>query len=239
MGSSPRKRKGHRMAGRRSTKGGDPDLIAQAAAELEDAPAMRRGGDMDSGPGADDRYGGGGHGYVTARLPDDCPVQPLGHYRKTNWVLDHAGQLVELSPKCDKGELMQIFGHRMDWLVDVFPSFGQPQGNKPPPCTGFNQKRVQEAFINACSTAGIFDPSGRVRGRGAHIGKDGELYLHCGDAVYIGGERTLQGKVKPVRLFKTGKIGALVFPTQPAIEPPAQEQASAKVGGALLDILRT
>ncbi len=213
------------------------DLIA--GAEPQDAPDMRRGGDARRHDEAGVEPGG--HGYVIATLPDECPVTPLGHKGQINFFLDYRGQLIPLGTDFRKGEVMQLFGNRMGWLIDVFPQYGKPQGAGPAPCVGFDQKRVQEALIMKCAERGIFDPTGRVRGRGAHRGPGGELYLHCGNAVFVAGERTADGtpRKQKVRELSTGLQQGLVFPTEPAIDKPDLTAAPVEVGQELLELFRS
>ncbi len=196
------------------------------------------GGDSEGRP-RDDGPESGGHGYVIATLPDDCPVTPLGVHGANNHLLDYRGQLITLGSEFRKGEVMQLFGERMGWLVDVFPQYGKPQGNLPAPCVGFDQKRVQEALIMACSKRGIFNPAGRVRGRGAHKGTHGELYLHCGDRVVVAGEWTVGGKTKPVRAASTGLVAGLVFPSDEALPAPDPMAAGVQIGATILSLIRS
>lgn len=213
----------------------DPKAVIAAAADApQAAPDMRR-------PKATNAAKSGGH-WDVKELPADSPVVPLGHLAGTNYVLDHAGQLRPLSADCRKGEVMMLFGPvGIPWLShpDNYPQYAAPKGNEPPYIKGFDQTKVQEALIIACGKKGLFDPSGKVRGRGAHAGADGELILHCGDQVWIAGGRHLNGRPKPVETgLPTGPIGDYVYPAAPKIKPPAIEAAPVEVGVDILNLIR-
>lgn len=208
-------------------------VIAAAADSPQPAPDLRR-------PKATDAAKAGAHWDVKA-LPEDCPVVPLGHLAGTNYVLDHAGQLRPLSADCRKGEVMMLFGTAVAWLShpDNYPQYAAPKGNEPPYIKGFDQTKVQEALIIACAKRGLFDASGRVRGRGAHAGADGELILHCGDQVQIYGRRNIGNrKPKAMEQVTTGLIGEHVYPAAPKIKPPAAEPAPVELGQDVLTLVR-
>ncbi|ODU29003.1 hypothetical protein [Sphingopyxis sp. SCN 67-31] len=205
-------------------------MIAAAAESPEPAPDMRR-------PKATDAAKAGAYLDVKP-LPDDCPVVPLGHLAGMNYVLDHAGQLRPLTADCRKGEIMMLFGHPgIPWLVQEYPHW--VEGKDEPYVKGFNQTHIQEALIMACSRKGLFNPAGRERGRGAHPGSGGELVLHCGDSVWIAGERTLGSrKVKPMTRHATGLFGRFVYPSYETIDPPAQTAAPREMGEDILALVR-
>jgi hypothetical protein len=73
-----------------------------------------------------------------------------------------------------------------------------------------------DVLQRACAFAGIFDPQGRVFGRGAHRGKNGELILHCGDAVFVAGEER--------EYRQPGMIDGMVYPTAPKIPRPDPDE---------------
>lgn len=206
-------------------------MIAAAAESPQPAPDLRR-------PKAS-AIAKSGAAYDVKPLPPGGPVVPLGHMAGVNYVLDHAGQLRPLSSDCRKGDLMQLYGHMMPWLIEHFPQWTEPKKDEPPYVKGFNQTHAQEALIDACSRKGLFNPAGRERGRGAHPGSDGELVLHCGDQVLIAGERNLGNrKVKPMSRHKTGLFGRFVYPAFEGIDPPAQEAAPHQMAEDVLTLIR-
>lgn len=183
--------------------------------------------------------------YDVIQIPEGCPVQVLGHLKKTIYFLDFCGQLIEMTSKFEKGEIMLLFGGRgMAWLEKHFTQFKNIGGNsdKNPPNIvpdGFNQRQVQEAFIGAATMRGIFDPTGKVRGRGAHRGPNGEIILHCGDAVLIGGRKGTRGRPLKPAWHETGLIGDLVFPTAPKLARPDDTPAPKEVGQSILKLIET
>jgi hypothetical protein len=210
--------------------------IASAAAGAQEAPDMTGGHDPDE-------RGDLGDAFDVKPVPPDCPVQPLGFLAQKFYFLDFAGQLIALGSEFRKGELMALFGTRMGFLDGFWPQWKKIETKKGAPPEfekdGFSQKDAQQGLIMACSKRGLFDPTGKVRGRGAHKGDHGELVLHCGDAVLVGGRKGVKGRVKDAASFKPGLVGAYVYPTLPALPRPADEAASKDVAGLILAALET
>jgi energy-coupling factor transporter ATP-binding protein EcfA2 len=209
--------------------------IAAAAANPQPAPDMTVG----------NAYGPA-NAYDVQDVPEDCPVQPLGLLGQKFYFLDFAGQLIQLGSEFRKGELMALFGTRMRWLEDFFPQWkrapnnavdddGRPVFFK----DGFSQKVAQQSLIMACSKRGLFDPKGRVRGRGAHKGDNGELVMHCGNVVLVGGRKGVKNRDKGSGEYRTGLVGGYVYPTLTALPRPADEPATAAVGRQVLSLLVT
>lgn len=183
----------------------------------------------------------GGDGFDSVILPPDCPVTPLGHLKKSTFFLDFAGQLIELGSEFRKGEIMLLFGHRMGWL-EAQKNLAQwvNKGTKNNPKLekdGFNQTKVQKALIHACTTKGLFDPTGKVRGRGSHSPSPGQVVLHCGDRVLIGGRKGARGEARPPAWSAPGLIGENIYPTAPTLPHPADRPAKASDGRGLLSLL--
>jgi hypothetical protein len=199
--------------------------IAAAAAGAEQAP------DLTGGNAPEER---GGDAYDVADLGPECPIEPLGFLKQKFFFLDFAGQLIELGSEFRKGELMALFGTRMAWLEDQWPQWkkvaekgadGKPVMEK----DGFSQKLAQQGLIMACSKRRLFDPKSKVRGRGAHRGDDGELVMHCGDAVLVGGRKGVRDRRKGSGAFRPGLVGGYVYPTLPALPRPAETSAAIDV----------
>jgi hypothetical protein len=104
---------------------------------------------------------------------------------------------------------------------------------------GFSQKLAQQGLIMGCSKRGLFDPKGKVRGRGAHRGDGGEIIFHCGDVVLVGGRKGVKGRDKGSASHKAGLVGGYVYPTLPALPRPADDAASVNVGKQILELLKT
>lgn len=210
--------------------------IASAAANAEEAP------DMTGGDHPDER-GDLGEAFDVKEVPPDCPVQPLGLLGQKFYFLDFAGQLIALGSEFRKGELMALFGTRMGFLDGFWPQWKKIETKKgvPPQFEkdGFSQKDAQQGLIMACSKRGLFDPTGKVRGRGAHKGDHGELVMHCGDAVLVGGRKGVRGRRMDAAQWKPGLVGNYVYPRLPALPRPADEAADVNVAQLILAALET
>lgn len=207
--------------------------IAAAAAAPQDAPDLR----PPTGAEAD------GAELDIAELGPDCPVQALGFLGQKNFFLDWAGQLIPLGTEFRKGEVMQLFGTRLRWLEakwpQVRPVVDKKTGEETFKVFGFDQKKAQEGLIMSCAKRGLFDPKGKVRGRGAHLGEEGELVLHCGDRIIVGGKRGVRGRLLKTASFRPGLVGAYVYPTAPALAPPAEAPAPDHVAAQVLHFLES
>lgn len=217
--------------------------IAQAAASPQDAPDMLPGLEPDS---ADPRKSI----EDFSPLPPDCPVQALGKYGKLYYFMDDIGQLVEVSSQFTKGDVYSLFGNDPSRAEQIFPQYGPPvkdlngdavtddRGKPLFSIKGLDQTKAQKGLIRACSWAGIFDPNTRVRGRGAHLGRDGEIILHCGGELLVGPTIGLRGQRKASRYVSTGLIDGSVYPAGPKLPKPATEASSIGEATETLLLLR-
>jgi hypothetical protein len=186
-----------------------------------------------------------GDAYDVEDLGQDCPVQPLGFLLQKQYFLDWAGQLIELDTRFQKGELMALFGTQIGWLDNKWPKW------KPKPGTGkkgeppewifddFDQADAQRALLGACAKAGLFNPRGKVRGRGAHRGDHGELILHCGDEVVVAG--AISGLRRPTapKGHKPGLVTGYVYPRAEKLPVPGKRALMAAHAVELLETLDT
>lgn len=122
-------------------------------------------------------------------LPAGCPVKPLGKSGQICHYLDEGGQHVELGPR-DHGKMhiISLFGRRAGLVHEYWPRYGnvdKETGERK--VTGWMPEKAGEILQCACAHAGLFDPQGKVRGRGAWRGPDGELIIHHGDKLYRAG----------------------------------------------------
>jgi hypothetical protein len=183
---------------------------------------------------------GQGELYDESQLPPDCPVTALGLEGQKLWVLDAANQLLPISPDCRKGDTMLLFGGH-GWLDKHFPSF-RPAAKKgdPPIPDGFNQKEIQQALIAACTARGIFNPQGRVFGRGAHRARHNSaaLMLHMGTEVMMAGAADHRGKALPEQVHRAGRIRDAYYPARPPLPPPAREVSTREDAEALMGLFR-
>lgn len=167
-------------------------------------------------------------------LPAGCPVKPLGKSGQLCYYLDEAGQMIALSPR-DHGKLhiQNLFGRRGGLVHDYWPRFGAPdKATGEPKVTGWMPEKAAEILMSAAAHAGMFDPQGKVRGRGAWRDVGGELILHCGDKVYRGGLPSGMGWEDP------DLIDGYVYPTAPAMPRPDPGPCDHSAGSELLNLLR-
>jgi hypothetical protein len=157
-------------------------------------------------------------------LPPGCPVVPLGKLNQICYYLDEQRQLIGLDPqKHAKQHIRSLFGRKSHLCDEYWPRVdnqGQPKGHGQ-----WHPEIAADVLQRACAWAGIFDPQGRVFGRGAHRGDSGELILHCGDVVFIAGEE--QSYQDP------GLVAGNVYPTAPKIPRPHEREQSAAAGEEL------
>ncbi len=160
-------------------------------------------------------------------LPDNFPVQPLGVSGSDCHYLDAVGQYQVLGPReHSRNHLVNLTAPAEKVLYDHWGRHDR-EGQ----VNGIHADRAAEAFMAACKIKGPFDPAERVRGRGAWRGGKGELILHCGDAVYIGG-----------RWLKPGAHEGFVYPgAAPSPRPAEDWQPGGPKGPAekLLGLLKT
>ncbi|MHB9878282.1 hypothetical protein ACSMXM_01255 [Pacificimonas sp. ICDLI1SI03] len=173
-------------------------------------------------------------------LPDRCPVKPLGQLGDIYFYLDAMGQVRAVKDKDHKNKmvLLGLFGSQAKSLPQkLWPrSTRLSDKNDLETLWKHNGMAVEDAgadLMTACSYQGIWSPEDKERGRGAHRGPDGELILHCGDKIYIHGDRP--------QWRDPGMIGDMVYPAAPKgarpHEAPVPERE--QVGAAALTLLKT
>jgi hypothetical protein len=103
-------------------------------------------------------------------MPPGCPVIPLGKLEQVCFYLDELRQLIALDPqKHAKQHIRNLFGRRSDLCDEYWPRVdaqGNPKGHGQ-----WHPEIAADVLQRACAHAGIFDPQGRVFGRGAHRGR--------------------------------------------------------------------
>lgn len=205
-----------------------------------DAPRLAQAGDQTPSGGRDeDDF------LDRPRVPRDCPVKALGVGTdgQSCWYLNVLGQLVLLQPRDHgKNNLNVLFAPRAHLLSKYWPRYSEEKrdraGNvtKASEIVGFKQDDASEALINACGVAGIFDAQGRVRGRGAHKGKNGALIVHYGDKVMVA-RRGVTGQSKPPEWYDTGLHDRYVYPAASPTPRPAPNDDGAIGTGAVEQLL--
>ncbi|MES1996410.1 MAG: hypothetical protein V4522_08125 [Pseudomonadota bacterium] len=223
-----------------------PDNVVSIAAALDapvDAPALAQAGDAAPFGGYDED-----DGLDRPRIPPGCPVKPLGIGTdgQTCFYLNVLGQLVALGPRDHgKNNFNALFAPQTHLLSKYWPRWSEPKVSaktgeiiKPSEIVGFKQDEASEALIGACGMAGIFDPQGRVRGRGAHKGRGGALIVHFGDKVMVG-RRRINGSAADAEWFPTGLIDGYVYPAGEATPRPHHEPVDEQPVEQLLALIGT
>lgn len=204
--------------------------IGAALDAPQDVPELSRPNPRDRDEGPPER----------PMLPRDCPVKPLGVMAQTHFYLDSLGQLIALGPReHGKQHIEALFGVHSAMLREIWPRFSpkvDPETGEAK-VTGWKADDAAEHLKRAAAWEGIFDPQGRVRGRGAHRGEAGELVLHCGDMVLIGGKR-ITGGPGETRWHHPGVIGPFVYPTAPGMPRPHPEAVDDEAAVILLKLLQ-
>lgn len=173
-------------------------------------------------------------------FPRDCPIKPLGEMSGLDgtqrcYYLNVNGEIVGLDAgnKHGKNNMIALFGHKYGFLEAQWPQWSKPVKERDPQTNtwvelvpakivGFDQKLASQALIAECFRLGIFDPTGRMRGRGAHAMAGGGLVLHFGDALATVAARA-NGGWAPMKWHETGLHARMVYPAGMAIPRPWHE----------------
>lgn len=226
--------------------------LADALDNPAPAPELGRPGDV--GPELD-RFD------EAEAFPPGCPIQVLGNQQDVGgnqiiYYLNFNGQLVGLQAgnKHGKLALAALFGPQIGWLEANFGRWSAPPKEYDKEAKkwvevgqskflGVDQAKAAEALVIEATRRGIFDPAGRMRGRGAHrIGGDGGhgngLALHCGDAVLVS-DMKVDGTIRGWRWIEPGLHGRFVYPAAERIPRPWHEPAGEAPGVKLLQLLQS
>lgn len=177
------------------------------------------------------KHGGGNGGGdrsdgappAAPQLPDDCPVLPLGRNGDWYYYLDAANEMRTLKHN-EHGRLpiVSLFGDSLDYLYAKWP-----RHDKDGKLAGIQVDPAAYALMAAAAKAGPWDAMGRVRGRGAWRGPDGELIFHCGDTIWLG----------PDQMATPGLIGDTVYPAGPRAPRPAEDPQKPGEAGPAHEVL--
>lgn len=177
---------------------------------------------------------GGGDGLREAiaknRLPENCPVTPLGTSGGIYFYLDELRQIRELKPKeHEKKNLESLFGRRSDLCEKLWPRYAAKSGpDGEPIINGWKPEEAGRQLMAACADRGIWRAQGRVRGAGAHRGDYGELILHCGDKIFL-----------DLAYREPGLIGDYVYPAAERTPRFSAAPAASADGERLMALLST
>ena len=190
-------------------------------------------------PRVDDRGGDGDDRFTRPPhvMPAGCPVTPVGTEDGIYYFLTALGELRALP--CDKianKHIVGMFAPEAQFLYDAWPrktlkKTKDSEGNEREEwiVTGWRNDDVAMLLMNVAADEGVWSAREKVRGRGAWVGDDGGLILHCGNHVMIGG-----------RWLKPGMHDKLVYPTAPPTPKPsgASTMTAAQVCPVLVGQLR-
>lgn len=227
------------------------NAIQAALDNPQPAPQFAQAGDV--GPELD-RHGDDG----VRPFPPNCPIKVLGNQqdvtgKQTCYYLNWNGQLtgLEAGNRHGKGALAALFGPSFNWLEANFPQWSKPRMEyskdskkweqvEDPRIVGMDQSAAAQALIIECVRKGVFDPAGRMRGRGAHRPEKGAggLVFHFGDKILVSVPK-VNGDIKDWRYIDTGLHERYVYPSAEPTPRPWHEHVGAEHGEMLLDLLKT
>ncbi|SNZ20938.1 hypothetical protein [Cohaesibacter gelatinilyticus] len=157
-------------------------------------------------------------------LPPDCPVEPLGMDGDIIYMIDAMGQLAAVTPSSfGRGYIQRLFANRINYAYWAWPQ----KTLKSNEIKNWNGELIKETFYTAAANKGLWNAVDKVRGLGAWKGEDGKLILHCGDCLWMNGER-----------HETGEVGEFFYPRRPPIGKPWHEEITLENNPAI-DLFRS
>lgn len=168
------------------------------------------------------------------RLPPGCPVVPLGKDGTLSYFIDTLDQLVAVARKDWGGNAIHdLFAMTPNYPLWAWPRWSKPTKGGTSEILGVDVTEAAKCLLKAAARRGLFDPSDRVRGRGAWTAGE-RLLWHSGDALWI----VENGKLKQ---SEPGEIGGQFYPRRPPIMEPWPEPVTPDDGPAqeIFKALRT
>lgn len=211
------------------------------------APDMAQPGDIGPELERDDEF---------PAFPPGCPIAILGNQqdvtgKQTIYYLNYNGQLVGLEANNRHGKLglAALFGPHVGWLEANWGQWSKPQREQGPDnkwvivkeseLVGFDQAKAALALVVEGTRKGIFDPQGRLRGRGAHRHSDGRgLVHHFGDKLLVSQHRA-DGSIKGWKWQDAGLHERYVYTAAEPIPRPHVEPQHTRPVEKLLQLLMT
>jgi hypothetical protein len=156
-------------------------------------------------------------GHPTARLPPGCTVVPLGVQGKTSFFISSTEELLAVQTnEWGKKMLIQLFATTPNYVTWAWPRFSAPKAGKASVINGVEVDDACACLMRAAAVKGLFDPVGRVRGRGAWVDRLGRLIWHSGEALWT----VDNGKLKR---SQPGEVDGVFYPRRPEILTPWPE----------------
>jgi hypothetical protein len=187
-------------------------------------------------------------------FPPNCPIKPLGILADIDgktmcYYLSSLGQLVglEANNRHGKNSLIFLFGPQSGWLENKFPQWSAPKFEgrgaqrvqvSPPEIVGFDQAEASRALIEECCRKGIFDPVGKMRGRGAHPLGPGRFAFHYGNGV-LTTRWHADGRTGEWQWHDPGLVESHVYPAGDAMARPATQSVPPRAAIALSRLMQT
>lgn len=146
-----------------------------------------------------------------------CPITALGHVDGKFWFLNIVGERRGLSARQlgSRAEISALFLGDTHWVHENYPGTDR-EGNK----VGFSVPRVCEYLMSACRRSGMYGDHVIIRQPGVWAGENGVPIAHCGDALFINGERRDAGVKFCGQIF-----AAAARETYPAAQPAPKSVA--------------
>lgn len=228
------------------------DPVLDALQNPVDAPRLAEAGDPGPMLGDDD----GGARSERPPFPLGGPVKCLGIQSDMSgsikcYYLDGLGQIVGLDAnnRHGKNAMIALYGSGSDFLEASWPQWSKPKKEydrsskqwvevEKARIIGFDQAEASRSHIEECTRRGIFDPTGKLRGRGAHRTDKGHLVLHLGDALMLPKERA-NGAVSGYHYADPGAHGGYVYPAFAPSMRPHHEEVGIDAGQRVLQQLQT
>lgn len=158
-------------------------------------------------------------------LPEESPVQPIGLRDDKFYYID-ANKQMRILPagKHSKNELMALYGDQAGLLYEFWPRVDD-KGN----VSGWAPELAGQALMEAAAREGVIDDiTDRVRGPGCWLDDDGNLVMHCGAKIFVGG-----------KAHNPGKIEHHVYPAAQAKPTPLEDPAGPEYARDILSLLST
>jgi len=155
-------------------------------------------------------------------LPAGCPVTALGGNGQVFHYINAIGQFVSVgAQQHSKNILMAMFApHVKAWLWKHYPKSFDKETGEP---RDFNVNAVStDLMADAQAPGRSWEPADNIHGRGVWPGEDGDLRVHLGARLIVGGQERA-----------VGVIGNRVYPLRPEWKGPAPDaQADGPAGPA-------
>lgn len=153
----------------------------------------------------------------------EIPVIPLGQADGTYYFLARSGEMRAMETRAlTPLGLLSLFNGDPSWLMKECPKKDK-DGNT----IDWTPRLAAQKLMALCARAGLFTPSGSIRGPGFWPDAAGAI-THCGDMLIRwtdGGPEALRSGIK---------VGSAIYPAFPSTPLPSREPADAAAGRTLL-----